>query len=279
MHEIKLQLAANEIMILVDFSENYGCKYSEEVQSAHFGASKGQVTLHTGVLYLNGLNTVECQQGYGKQKQKCISFCSMSDSLRHDAAAVWAHLLPLLHLVKKQYVQVDTVHFQSDGPTTQYRNKNNFYLFTHFARQFGWKLATWNLSETGHGKGAADGIGGVVKRTADQCVAHGSDITSVDMLIENLKAASLKVHIFKVDQTDIEVVDCYVPKKLKSIPNTMKLHQLVWRSRAPATLELRGLSCTSCTDQLCKHFAMNPATFTFLEARPSATPGTVSAAG
>lgn len=95
--------------VLVDFSENYGCKYSEEVQSAHFGASKGQVTLHTGVLYLNGLNTVECQQGYGKQKQKCISFCSMSDSLRHDAAAVRAHLLPLLHLVKKQYVQVDTV--------------------------------------------------------------------------------------------------------------------------------------------------------------------------
>jgi len=32
-------------------------------------------------------------------------------------------------------------------------------------------------------------------------------------------------------------------------------------------------------DQLCKHFAMNPATFTFLEARPSATPGTLSAAG
>jgi len=44
-------------------------------------------------------------------------------------------------------------------------------------------------------------------------------------------------------------------------------------------LELRGLSCTSCMDQLCKHFAMNPATFTFLEARPSATPGTLSAAG
>ena len=43
MHEIKLQLAANEIMILIDFSENYRCKYSEEVQSAHFGASKAQV--------------------------------------------------------------------------------------------------------------------------------------------------------------------------------------------------------------------------------------------
>lgn len=33
-----------------DFSENYGCKYSE-VQSAHFGGSKSQITLHTSVLY------------------------------------------------------------------------------------------------------------------------------------------------------------------------------------------------------------------------------------
>jgi len=51
------------------------------------------------------------------------------------------------------------------------------------------------------------------------------------------------------------------------------------KQRRRIASELRGLSCTSCTDQLCKHFVRNPATFTFLEARPSATPATVSAAG
>lgn len=40
-----------EAMLHVDFSENYGCKYAAEVQSAHFGGSKPQISLHTSVLY------------------------------------------------------------------------------------------------------------------------------------------------------------------------------------------------------------------------------------
>ena len=32
---------------------------------------------------------------------------------------------------------------------------------------------TWNFFKSGHGKGAADGIGGTVKREADRLVTHG----------------------------------------------------------------------------------------------------------
>lgn len=39
------------VAIHVDFSENYCCKLSTEVQAMNFGASKVQITLHTGVLY------------------------------------------------------------------------------------------------------------------------------------------------------------------------------------------------------------------------------------
>lgn len=42
----------DEIIIICDFSENDTCKMSEEIQSAHFGASKNHFTLHTGVIYL-----------------------------------------------------------------------------------------------------------------------------------------------------------------------------------------------------------------------------------
>lgn len=41
----------DEIIIICDFSENFTCKMSEEIQSAHFGASKSQFTLHTGMIY------------------------------------------------------------------------------------------------------------------------------------------------------------------------------------------------------------------------------------
>ena len=35
----------------VDFSENYTCKCSDEVQSMHFGGSHQQASVHTGVYY------------------------------------------------------------------------------------------------------------------------------------------------------------------------------------------------------------------------------------
>ena len=53
---LKETLDVNEAVIHVDFSENYVCKNAAEIQSAHFGASNKQATLHTGVVYaIDGL--------------------------------------------------------------------------------------------------------------------------------------------------------------------------------------------------------------------------------
>lgn len=49
---LKINLPASECLVHIDFSENYSCKYSAEVQALHFGASHQQATLHTGVYYL-----------------------------------------------------------------------------------------------------------------------------------------------------------------------------------------------------------------------------------
>lgn len=49
--QLKFNLKEDEILIHVDFSENYSLKYNEEIQSFHFGGSRGQVSLHTGVIY------------------------------------------------------------------------------------------------------------------------------------------------------------------------------------------------------------------------------------
>ncbi|KAL4713895.1 hypothetical protein ACJJTC_015549 [Scirpophaga incertulas] len=38
-------------LLHIDFSENYGCKYGSEIQSAHFGGSKEQLSLHTCLYY------------------------------------------------------------------------------------------------------------------------------------------------------------------------------------------------------------------------------------
>jgi len=51
-YRIKRQsLEDNECMIHIDFSENYVCKMATEIQSMHFGASKKQLSLHTGIVF------------------------------------------------------------------------------------------------------------------------------------------------------------------------------------------------------------------------------------
>ena len=75
-----------------------------------------------------------------------------------------------------QEYAVKNVHFVSDGPSTQYKNKTNFYLLgTVFKRdnpQF--QTVHWNFSGAGHGKSPADGVGASIKRSADKLVANGN---------------------------------------------------------------------------------------------------------
>ncbi|XP_071042826.1 uncharacterized protein [Parasteatoda tepidariorum] len=130
--------------------------------------------------------------------------------------------------VKQLFPHVNIIHFQSDGPTTQYRNKTNFFLFAHFAITLGFKKATWNFSEAGHGKSPADGIGGFIKHYADQAVAHGEDITTTEQFLNVFRKEKVKVTVIEVKEANIHRVESIVPNWLKAVKNTMLLHQLVW---------------------------------------------------
>lgn len=48
--------------------------------------------------------------------------------------------------------------------------------------------ATWNFLEAGHGNGAADGFGAVIKRAADRFANEGGDVTGTDDLIAVLES-------------------------------------------------------------------------------------------
>lgn len=159
-------LKYNEALIHIDFSENFVCKHNKEIQAMHFGAAKVQVTLHTGVLYLNN--------------EKPMSFCSISPENQHNPEAIWAHLEPILKYIKNEHPNVSVIHFFSDGPTTQYRQKKNFYLFSRNLYDYGFSDATWSFFEAAHGKGAADGIGGAIKHNLDLKIALGLDIPDAE---------------------------------------------------------------------------------------------------
>ena len=91
-------------------------------------------------------------------------FCSILDSKRHDAHAVWGHLTPVLEYVKDAIdSNIISVHFASDGPTAQYRNRSNAYLMSTVPFKMGYTQVSWSYYEAGHGKGAPDGVGAAVK--------------------------------------------------------------------------------------------------------------------
>jgi hypothetical protein len=261
MKALKESLHPNEAIIVMDFSENYICKYSAEIQSVHFGASQQQITLHTSVMYYHK-SLQETEDG-SCDDIRSLSFCTVSDNLRHDACAVWAHINPILKYIVETFSTIDTIHFQSDSPTAQYRNKTNFFLLAYFSEKFALKAVTWNFTESGHGKSPADGVGGLVKTTADRAVSCGTDIPNYETFFNLLKEADLKVKPYKISTLDIAKIDEIIQNEHPvPIPNTMKLHQVTWSYNSSTDLRLRYLSCFACAaTKECRHFSLQPPSF------------------
>nr|XP_018913564.1 PREDICTED: uncharacterized protein LOC109041629 [Bemisia tabaci] len=241
--DMKEKLNEDEVLIIIDFSENYQLKFTSEVQSCHFGASNAQLTLQTGAYYTND-----------KKSTTCTSFCSVAQSPRHDAAAIWGHLLPVFSKIKNEHPRVKKAHVLSDGPTKQYRNKFQIHLFGHYMKQLGFELASYNFSEAGHGKSVADGVGGTVKRTADSAVRRGKDVPDIETFVQVLE--NLKIQVFQIENSLIEEVAKVLENmSLTTIPGTMALHQIVLDCKNEKRLNIRQFSCLICRNKLeCTHY-------------------------
>ncbi|CAB3251181.1 unnamed protein product [Arctia plantaginis] len=117
-----------------------------------------------------------------------------------------------------------------------------FYLFAiHLVKHYSLQKASWYFHEEGHGKGAPDGIGAYVKRTADRHVALGKDIADLETLYKTLIAVETKVDVFLVKEEEIRAADellASVPQ-LKTIKNTMRVHHVQWNILEPHTIYLR----------------------------------------
>lgn len=251
---LKVKMLSNEVILHMDFSENYACKYAEEIQAFHFGGSRTQVSLHTSSLLLkDDDNSVP----------KTKSFATFSESLQHNPPAILAHLEPVFEFISKERPKLKAIHFLSDSPSTQYRNKSMFYIFAKLIEKYFPYLeySTWNFYEAGHGKGAPDGIGGTVKRTADNLVAQGKDISSLQTLVTALKERLRSITIHVVDQTAINRIDQkVVTSSMCTFKGTMKVHQICHLNKENKNqLYMKTMSCFcshSLNNEVCEHFLL-----------------------
>ncbi|CAH0545902.1 unnamed protein product [Brassicogethes aeneus] len=246
--QIKEGLKEHDVLIHMDFSENYNCKYSEEIQSAHFGGSKPQISLHTVVVYFKQGNTL---------KRKC--YCTISENLRHDPIAICAHLKPIIVDIKEKIVSLDNVHFLSDGPATQYRNRKMFFLIgTYLQQLLSAKTIRWHYSEKGHGKGAPDGVGGCLKRTADSLVSRGTDMSDFKSVLKNLQEHCKGVSIYglNLDAEELTSIEKKLPNDLVTFKGTIQCHEVTFSDNY-LLLNLRKLTCLNCApSDVCEHYPL-----------------------
>ncbi|XP_030251615.1 uncharacterized protein LOC115568462 [Sparus aurata] len=255
--ELKKNMSGEEALIHVDFSENYSCKYSSQVQAVHFGASHQQATLHTGVLYV------------GRHPEP-VCFSTISPSRHKGPPAIWQHLHPVLDYLQAQHPQVSVLHFLSDGPCTQYKQRGNFFLFATELDRRGFKAGSWNFFEASHGKGAPDGVGGALKRAADMMVAKGRDIPDAAELYKALTESNTTVKLFFVKSQDVEEAIEKMPKLIPAVPGTMRIHQVI--TLAPGEMLSRDVSCMCTTRKQFNCKCFNTQCFSFGQKRTTAVP-------
>ena len=95
--------------------------------------------------------------------------------MSHSASTVTAFIDNIMKKVKEWDTEVKKIHYFTDSPSSQYRNRFIFHTVANHQELYG-MLAVWNYFESGHGKGPCDGLGGTVKRLADDAVRQGKAV-------------------------------------------------------------------------------------------------------
>lgn len=143
-------LEKNHVIMLMDFSEDYRCRFQNESQSAFF--DQRQVSVHPFMCYY--------REKVKNENEMLVehSIIAISNDPKHDAFAVKVYEKKALELLNNEMGQIDHIFKFSDGAACQYKGKNTF---AHLSKDE--KTVTHNYFETSHGKSPCDGLGAVVK--------------------------------------------------------------------------------------------------------------------
>ena len=235
---LKENLHDTDIYIHMEFAEDYRCRSQEEIQSAYW--SQTQVTIHPVVAYY---------KKDGKLTHQSYVFISNEPS--HDAKFVYALLKKLVPVLVKLVPDAESIHYWTDSPTCQYRNKTIFKIISCHEEFFNVK-ASWNYMEAGHGKGPCDPIGGTAKRKADLAVKNDKaviqDVMDFFTWAKESQGQSA-IEFFFVSTYDYQTSSLFlstVCQNAKTIAGTMKVHAVL-----PEETNKIWVRATSCFGDCC----------------------------
>ena len=127
-----------------------------------------------------------------------VAYDVFYNRVRHDPAAITAHVTKILNFYLPQLPNA---------------NRKMFYLVTQFLPRCYPQISniSYNFSEAEHGKGPADGVGGSLKKLADDKVKYEQDIPDFETLVSTLHDCIKTVHINGVKAEEIETIDVVLP--------------------------------------------------------------------
>ena len=156
----------------MDYSENFNVVYQDEPSQVFY--DRRQVSIHPMVVHYRDMDGVVSHE----------SFVGISEEKAHGAPTTAAFISKLIPEVLKILPDLKCIHYITDSPSSQYRNKSVIKLISQHTRWYEGVLCTWEFLETGHGKGPCDGVGGGVKKAAENAVKSGKVISSAKELFE-----------------------------------------------------------------------------------------------
>ena len=213
-------MGKNDVIVLVDFAENYKFLVQDEIQGYHW--NKTQCTLNSVVVYSkkDGVLVVR-------------SLCFISDDLNHDVDMVYKILKETVsYILEHVNEECKLVHYYSDGCAGQYKNYKNFLNLCCHKEDFGIDCK-WNFFATSHGKSPCDGVGGTVKRLAARASLqrpYDKQLLSAQEVFTFYKEEIKGIEFIFISQADMEITrmtlePCYT--NAKTVPGTCSIHHFV----------------------------------------------------
>lgn len=181
------KLNPKKLVFHVDFAENWSVIFPNEIQSAYWKTK--QISIFTVVCYNNG---------------KPQSFAVVADDTKHDSVHAMLALNMIQENCKEQLEleEIEETTILSDGAAAHFKNRFQFFEFSesNINKQ-------WIFSATGHGKGACDGIGGIVKHfasTHNLQKSHLQVIDSAESFVREVQNYTPSIKLLLISSRELE---------------------------------------------------------------------------
>lgn len=209
--EKKNNLSAKEVLVQLDFAENYAYVAQNAAQAFHY--RNDQSTIFPAVIYYKS-----------DDKIRHFSIVLMSECTTHDATAVYIMQQKIVPKIRDSFPKVKKIIYASDGAKQHFKNRYQMSNLKQHKEDFGID-AEWHFFATAHGKGSCDGVGAIVKREAARASLQASDNEAI-LDVQTLFSWAEKrfdIKFFLYTTNDHEKTRKYLSKRFANCPRVERI--------------------------------------------------------